>query len=55
MGFGVGNESKRANRNPLKVVTCNLLPVFFFGVLSPVIINTAFLIREKIINSGDDR
>ena len=45
-------EQKRQHETRFQWLNVTSLLVFYFGVLSPVIINTAFLIREKITCNG---
>lgn len=52
-GFWFGNESKKSKHEIcFKWLNVTSLLIFYFCVLSPVIINTAFLIKEKIIYNG---
>lgn len=45
-------EQKRQHETRFQWLNVTSLLVFYFGVLPPVIINTAFLIREKITCNG---
>lgn len=49
---GLGMKAKEQIWTHLKWLNGTSLLVFFFGVLSPVIINTVSLLREKTMHSG---